>query len=255
MDTVLDRPWTTETFLAWEDRQEGKYEFDGRDVIPMTGGSIAHQDHRVQSSGDSGRLLADRPLRVGQEMRLRIGSRIRYPDVAVCAGPLDQTIRTLTDAVAIFEVLSDDTATTDRVDKLIDYAAVPSLRCYVLLEQTAMAATLLQREPAGVWIASAHTGVLPGLDLTLPLAGAVSGADLSGAGTAPRAIAFGISVIRGSRRCRKVNRQGAKKSGDWQDQGDGFAPSEPWRLGVLAVHSAASPNSPMIGGRLPDAAR
>ena len=43
MDTVLDRPWTTESFLAWEDRQEFKYEFDGRRVIPMTGGSIAHQ--------------------------------------------------------------------------------------------------------------------------------------------------------------------------------------------------------------------
>ena len=80
---------------------------------------------------------------------------------------------TLTDALAIFEVLSDDTATTDRVDKLIDYAAVPSLRAYVLLEQTAVAATVFLREPGGVWIASAHTdGVLalPGLDLALPLA-------------------------------------------------------------------------------------
>jgi hypothetical protein len=36
MDTVLDRPWTTESFLAWEDRQEFKYEFDGRHVIPKT---------------------------------------------------------------------------------------------------------------------------------------------------------------------------------------------------------------------------
>ena len=43
MDTVLDRPWTTESFLAWEDRQEFKYEFDGQRVIPMTGGSVAHQ--------------------------------------------------------------------------------------------------------------------------------------------------------------------------------------------------------------------
>ena len=63
----------------------------------------------------------------------------------ICAGPLDQTTRTLTDALAVFEVLSDDTATTDRVVKLIDYAAVPSLRSYVLLEQTAIAATLFQR--------------------------------------------------------------------------------------------------------------
>jgi Uma2 family endonuclease len=91
----------------------------------------------------------------------------------VCAGPLEQTTRTLTDAVAIVEVLSDDTATTDRVDKLIDYAALPSLRCYLLLEQTAMAATLFQREPGSPWIATAHldgTLALPGLDVTLPLA-------------------------------------------------------------------------------------
>jgi hypothetical protein len=43
MDTVLDRPLTTESFLAWEDRQEARYEFDGHHVILMTGDSIAHQ--------------------------------------------------------------------------------------------------------------------------------------------------------------------------------------------------------------------
>ncbi len=173
MDTVLDRPWTTETFLAWEDRQEGKYEFDGRDIVPMTGGSFAHQRIVFNLCSALMGLLGDGPLMVAHEMRLRAGTRIRYPDVVVCAGPLDQATRTLTDAVAIFEVLSDDTATTDRVDKLIDYAAVPSLRAYVLLEQTAVAATLFRREPGGAWIASAHTDgalVLPGLDLTLPLA-------------------------------------------------------------------------------------
>jgi Uma2 family endonuclease len=173
MDTVLDRPWTTETFLAWEDRQEGKHEFDGQRVIPMTGGSVAHQDIVFNLRGLLSRLLADRPFRAVQEMRVRIGARIRYPDVLVCAGPLDQTTRTLTDAVAIFEVLSDDNATTDRVDKLIDYAAVPSLRCYVLLEQTAVAATLFRREPGGTWTASAHTEgalILPGIEIVLPLA-------------------------------------------------------------------------------------
>lgn len=107
------------------------------------------------------------------EMRLRAETRVRYPDVSLCAGPLDQTTRTLTDALALFEVLSADTATTDRVQKLIDYAVLPSLRCYVLLEQTAVAATLLTRERNGPWTATAHTGgtlVLPGLDLEVPLA-------------------------------------------------------------------------------------
>lgn len=111
-------------------------------------------------------------------MRLRIGTRVRYPDVMVCAGPLDQAIRTLTDAVVILEVLSDDTATTDRVEKLIDYAAVPSLRTYVLLEQTAVAATLFQRDQGGAWIASGHTAgalVLPSLGITLELADVYQG--------------------------------------------------------------------------------
>ena len=173
MDTVLDRPWTTESFLAWEDQQEFKYEFDGRHVIPMTGGSIAHQRIVFNLCLTLMGLLQDRPLLAVQEMRLRIGARIRYPDVLVCAAPVDQATRTLTDAVAAFEVLSDDTATTDRVVKLIDYAAVPSLRSYVLLEQTALAATLFAREPAGEWIASAHTEgslVLPGVNVALPLA-------------------------------------------------------------------------------------
>jgi Uma2 family endonuclease len=173
METVLDRLWTTDAFLAWEDRQEGKYEFDGRGVVPMTGGTVAHQDIVFNLRIVLARLLIHLPCRAAQEMRLRIGTRIRYPDVVVTAAPLDQTTRTLTDAIAIFEVLSDDTATIDRVDKLIEYAAVPSLRAYVLLEQTAIAATLFQREPGGDWIASAHTDgalVLPGLDVTVPLA-------------------------------------------------------------------------------------
>ena len=173
MDTVLDRPWTTERFLAWEDRQEGKHEFDGRQVIAMTGGSIAHQRIVLNLAVLLMRLLDGRPLTVAQEMRLRAGPRIRYPDVIVCTGPLNQTTRTLDDAIAIFEVLSDDTATTDRVEKLIDYALLPSLRSYVLLEQTAIAATMFRREPGGAWIASPHTGgaiTLPGIEIGLPLA-------------------------------------------------------------------------------------
>jgi Uma2 family endonuclease len=173
MDTVLDRLWTTDSFLAWEDRQEGKYEFDGRAIVPMTGGSYAHQRIVINLWLALTGLLGGLPQRIVQEMRLRIGSRIRYPDVLISAEPLDQTARTLTDAVAIFEVLSADTAATDRVEKLIDYAAVPSLRTYVLLEQTIIGATLLRREPGSDWTASALTGgiiELPGLGVSLPLA-------------------------------------------------------------------------------------
>jgi Uma2 family endonuclease len=172
MDTVLPEAWTTDRFLAWEDKQEGKHEFDGRRVIPMTGGSVAHQRIVFNLCLSLMGLLDDKKLMALHEMRIRMGAVVRYPDVVVCAAPVDQTIRTLSDAIAIFEILSDDTATTDRVEKLLDYASLPSLRSYMLLEQTAAAATLFQREAGGPWIASAHTGgtlSLAGLAITLPL--------------------------------------------------------------------------------------
>jgi Uma2 family endonuclease len=173
VDTVLDRPWTTESFLAWEDRQEGKHEFDGLHVVPMTGGSVAHQEIVFNLRVLLGRLLAGTSLRALQEMRLRIGPRIRYPDVLVHAGPLGQTVRTLDDAVVIFEVLSDDTAATERVEKLIDYANVPSLHCYIMLEQSSRAAIVCKRASgAAAWTTTAHTEgtiALPKLNLDLPL--------------------------------------------------------------------------------------
>jgi Uma2 family endonuclease len=173
MDTVLAEAWTTDRFLSWEDKQEGKHEFDGRAVIPMTGGSLGHQRIVFNLMVALTSLLEGRMLHPAHEMRVRIGAKVRYPDVCVFSDAFDRTVRTLTDAIALFEVLSDDTATTDRVQKLLDYAAIPSLRCYVLLEQTAVAATLFQRESGGAWTASAHTGgtlFLPGVDAELPLA-------------------------------------------------------------------------------------
>ena len=173
MDTVIGRIWTVDRFLAWEDRQEGKHEFDGRTTIPMTGGSIAHQRIVVDLMVALLRLLGPSGWEPVQEMRVRCGDAVRYPDIAVCAGGLDQGTRTLTDAMTIFEVLSPDTAIIDRTVKPAEYAVLPSLRSYVLLEQTAMAATLFQRALGGDWVVSTHTdGVLalPGLGIDLPLA-------------------------------------------------------------------------------------
>lgn len=173
MDTVLAEAWTVNGFLTWEDGQEGKHEFDGQHIVPMTGGSVAHQRIVANLIVTLLRLLDPVGLEPFQEMRIRCGDKVRYPDVTVWTGVVDQATRTLVDALAIFEVLSDDTATTDRVDKLVDYALLPSLRSYVLLEQTAMAVTLFQREPGGAWTASAHTDgslVLSGLGVTVPLA-------------------------------------------------------------------------------------
>ena len=69
MDTVLEQPWTTERFLAWDGQREGKHEFDGRRVLAMTGGSLAHQRIVMNLCFALMGLLGERPFTVTQEMR------------------------------------------------------------------------------------------------------------------------------------------------------------------------------------------
>ena len=133
----------------------------------MTGGSRRHQRIAFNLT----RLLVDAldPARfdVVQGMRLNTGEQVRYPDVSVVAGRLsDDTrtirIRTIRDAVMLFEVLSDETADTDRGQKRVDYARLPSLRRYVLLEQDRAAATVL------VWVGDGWADAPGGASLDLP---------------------------------------------------------------------------------------
>ncbi len=170
MDTLVDLPWSTESFLAWEDQQEGNHEFDGCQAVPMTGGSVAHQEIIFNLRTVLARLLAGTSLRALHEMRLRIGTRVRYPGVIVFSGSLSQTVKTLDDAVVIFEVLSEDTAATDRVEKLIDYGHVPSLQYCIMLKQTSRAAVVCERGAGGSWMTMAQTeGAIALTELSLLL--------------------------------------------------------------------------------------
>jgi Uma2 family endonuclease len=73
----------------------------------------------------------------------------------------------------VFEVLSPSTSRVDRIEKLREYQATPSIRRYVLLEQDAIAATVyLKREDT--WTVSVVTGdailTMPEIETEIPLA-------------------------------------------------------------------------------------
>jgi Uma2 family endonuclease len=148
MNLVLREKWTVERFLDWEDQQEGKHEFDGTQIIEMTGGSRAHQ----RIVGNLLRLLDDGldPDRFDaiQEMRIDVGGKIRYPDVLVVASPVSEDTRTLHDAVVIFEVLSEDTADRDLGPKLAEYLRLLSIGRYVLVDQHRMFVASRERTPS-----------------------------------------------------------------------------------------------------------
>jgi Uma2 family endonuclease len=106
-----------------------------------------------------------------QEMRLEVAGKIRYPEVSVCAGRILGGIRTIQDAVVIIEVLSDDTAETDRRQKPDEYAQLPSLRRYLLLEQEAEVPEVWTREEGKWKITHVTTGAitLPEIAIEVPL--------------------------------------------------------------------------------------
>jgi Uma2 family endonuclease len=81
-----------------------------------------------------------------------VGAAVRYPDALVRCSPLDLVLRTVPGVVVVFEVLSVNTSRTDRIVKLREYAAVASIRRYVILESTSIGLTVMERDaPDEVW--------------------------------------------------------------------------------------------------------
>ena len=158
MNVALPAPWTLAEFLAWEERQEFRWEFDGFAPVAMTGGTFRHE-----SIGGTLRalirekLLGGRCRVLGPTLKTLVAGRIRYPDAMVVCVPVAANQTVIADPVVVFEVLSPSTAATDRIVKLREYQATPSIQRYVMLEQDSAAATVLVRR-GEEWIASALIG-------------------------------------------------------------------------------------------------
>ena len=68
MSSVLHKPLNLVQFLAWQELQELRYEFDGFQAVAMTGGTVAHDriTFGLQRSLDArlaGKWLTVRPTR------------------------------------------------------------------------------------------------------------------------------------------------------------------------------------------------
>jgi Uma2 family endonuclease len=175
MNVVLKRPWTTEQFLAWEERQELRYEFDGFQAIAMAGGTAAHSAIQRNLIIALGVGLRGKPCRPhGSELKIKVADRpIRYPDAFVVCTPVPPRATVVSDPVVIFEVLSESSATDDFVTKNAEYRATPSVKRYVILEQAKAAAAVFSRK-GDDWVADLLTGGdavlrMPEIGLDIPL--------------------------------------------------------------------------------------
>jgi Uma2 family endonuclease len=153
MSVAFQEPMTLLEFLAWEERQELRWEFNGFEPVAMTGGTIGHETIGGTLRALLYNQLNGKPCSVrGPTLKIEVAGRIRYPDAFVSCQPVPRGSTVIKDPVVVFEVLSPGTSRTDRIEKLREYQATPSIQRYVILEQDSVAATVFARRDED-WIA------------------------------------------------------------------------------------------------------
>ena len=175
MNLALRKPMTLAEFLAWEERQSLRYEFDGIGPVAMTGGTAGHaQIQRNLAFALTARLRGKPCQFFGSDLKIQVAEgHIRYPDGMVLCTPVDRTTTVVHDPVVVFEVLSPSTARNDRIVKAREYEATPSVKRYVMLEQDGVGATVYARS-GETWtheiLIADSILVLPEIGIELPLA-------------------------------------------------------------------------------------
>ena len=177
MNVALRQPsMTRDQFFDWAQAQEERYEFDGFQPVAMTGGSNNHSTicQNIWSALRS--RLRDSGCRVlGPDAGLAtVGDAVRYPDALVTCAKIPGTARLVPEVVVVFEVLSPTSGRADRISKLIEYRAVPSIRRYVILEYRSADLTVFSRaDSTADWTAAALTADktldIPELGIAVPV--------------------------------------------------------------------------------------
>lgn len=151
--------------LALERDADMKHEFSAGRVTAMVGASRAHNVICTNIARLIGNQLVDKPCEIYQsDMRVAVKSATayRYPDVAiVCDEPqfTDQKPDTLLNPTVLIEMLSPNTLSIDRSDKLWEYREISSLQAYLLVAQDTPRIELVVRQSDDTWLLSAMLGI------------------------------------------------------------------------------------------------
>jgi Uma2 family endonuclease len=173
MNVALSKAMSPAEFLAWEERQDLRYEFDGFQPVAMTGGTLGHDRITFNLHKVLDRTLAGQRCRpFGPNVKILAAGRVRYPDAIITCTPQDRKATVVSEPVVVFEVVSEGTSRTDRIDKVLEYQTIPSVRRYIIVEQDAIAATVFERT-ATDWVGRVFTGnaalAMPEVGIEIPL--------------------------------------------------------------------------------------
>lgn len=165
-------------YLALEDQAQIKSEYIDGWVRVMAGGSVRHNLVKTNCMLHLGRQLRHKPCRpYDSDMKVRVrdrtSTRFYYPDLQVICESNEPNSVFQDRPVLIIEVLSPSTRQYDLDEKMSAYLSIPSLHCYIALEQHQPIAIVMRRANGG-FLRECIEGIeaiidLPFLSCSLPL--------------------------------------------------------------------------------------
>ena len=188
MNVVRRTPrMTRDQFLTWAETQRARYEFDGFEPVATTGGTRDHSQicQNIYAALRS-RLKGTGCTSLGPDAGVAtVGDTVRYPDALVTCTAGPGTDRLVPGVVVVFEVLSPASGRIDRIEKLLEYRSVPTIRRYIILEYSSVGMTVHARANGNdPWTTTALTGdevlSMPEIGIDVPVSELYEGTDLAG---------------------------------------------------------------------------
>jgi len=143
-----------EEYLAWEAKQDGKYEYENGEIIAMTGGTIPHSQIPLNLGAVMLAHLRGKgcKISISDAKVLTRSGKYYYPDVVVTCDNRDRFARDfLQHPVLIAEVLSPTTEARDRGIKQQNYMLIDTLQTYILINSERPSIEIYQRRDDRAW--------------------------------------------------------------------------------------------------------
>lgn len=180
MSAVPVPRFTPEEYLALERAADHRSELVNGELYAMAGVSFEHTLIVTNLGAALHTRLRGRPCTTHlNDLRLSVPetSLYTYPDaLVICDEPrfVDDISDTVTNPIALFEVLSPSTEAYDRGAQFAHYRRLPSLKYYILLSQAEPLVERYERQESNDWLLTELRGLdatldLPALQVSIPL--------------------------------------------------------------------------------------
>ena len=174
MNVALSKPMSLDEFLAWEDCQELRYEFDGFEPQAMAGGTAAHFAIQRNILFSLTARLRGQPCQPhGSELKILVAGRIRYPEAFVACTPITPTSQNRGRPGCRVQSFQRRLGQRRPGHQNVEYRATLSIQRYVVLQQTHAGATVFTRRGED-WLTELVSGPeailrMPEIGIELPL--------------------------------------------------------------------------------------